>query len=138
MNRDILIGGAWPYANYYMHIGHLAALLPGDVLARYFRGNGDNVMYVSGTDSHGTPITQRAVQENTTPEEIAKRYHEAFVKSFTSMGFEYDLYTATFAEEHKKIVQEYFLKLIDNGYIYEKTIKQDYCEHCGKFYQTEK
>ena len=55
--RDILIGGAWPYANYYLHIGHFAALLPGDVLARYFRGKGDNVMYVSGSDCHGTPIT---------------------------------------------------------------------------------
>lgn len=60
MNRDILIGGAWPYANYFMHIGHLAALLPGDVLAKYFRANGDNVMYVSGTDSHGTPITRKS------------------------------------------------------------------------------
>ena len=72
MNRDVFIGGAWPYANYFMHIGHLAALLPGDVLARYFRGNGDNVIYVSGTDSHGTPITQRAIQEKVTSEEIAK------------------------------------------------------------------
>ena len=117
MNRDIFIGGAWPYANYFMHIGHLAALLPGDVLARYFRGNGDNVIYVSGTDSHGTPITQRAIQEKVTSEEIAKRYHKAFIKSFTSMNFEYDLYTATFTEEHKKLVKEYFLKLIENGYI---------------------
>lgn len=133
MNRDVFIGGAWPYANYFMHIGHLAALLPGDVLARYFRGNGDNVIYVSGTDSHGTPITQRAIQEKVTSEEIAKRYHKAFIKSFTSMNFEYDLYTATFTEEHKKLVKEYFLKLIKNGYIYEKTIKQDYCEKCSKF-----
>lgn len=133
MNRDVFIGGAWPYANYFMHIGHLAALLPGDVLARYFRGNGDNVIYVSGTDSHGTPITQRAIQEKVTSEEIAKRYHKAFINSFTSMNFEYDLYTATFTEEHKKLVKEYFLKLIKNGYIYEKTIKQDYCEKCSKF-----
>lgn len=133
MNRDILIGGAWPYANYFMHIGHLAALLPGDVLAKYFRINGDNVMYVSGTDSHGTPITQRALKEGTSPEEIAKRYHEAFIKSFNAMNFEYDMYTATFTEEHKNTVKEYFLKLIENGYIYEKLEKQDYCENCNKF-----
>ena len=49
------------------------------------------------------------------------------------MNFEYDMYTATFTEEHKKMVQEYFLKLIENGYIYEKTVEQDYCENCGKF-----
>ena len=133
MNKDILIGGAWPYANYYMHIGHLAALLPGDVLGKYFRGNGDNVMYVSGTDSHGTPITQRAAKEGVKPAEIAKKYHEAFVNSFTSMGFEYDMYTATFTDEHKEIVKEYFLDLLKNGYIYEKTVPQDYCEKCGKF-----
>ena len=133
MGRNIIIGGAWPYANYFMHIGHLAALLPGDVLAKYFRGNGDNVIYVSGTDSHGTPITQRASKENVSPEVIATRYHEAFIKSFGAMNFEYDMYTATFTEEHKKMVQEYFLKLIENGYIYEKTVEQDYCENCGKF-----
>jgi len=133
MNKDILIGGAWPYANYFMHIGHLAALLPGDVLAKYFRGNGDNVIYVSGTDSHGTPITQRANKEGVKPEEIANRYHEAFVNSFNSMNFEYDMYTATFTEEHKKTVKEYFLKLIENGYMYEKLEKQDYCENCDKF-----
>lgn len=133
MNRDILIGGAWPYANYFMHIGHLAALLPGDVLAKYFRANGDNVIYVSGTDSHGTPITQRAAKEGVTPETIAKRYHEAFIESFNAMNFEYDMYTATFTEEHKNVVKEYFLKLIQNGYMYEKLVKQDYCEKCGKF-----
>lgn len=58
--RDIFIGGAWPYANYFLHVGHLAALLPGDLLAKYYRGKGDNVIYVSGSDCHGTPITERA------------------------------------------------------------------------------
>ena len=61
--RNILIGGAWPYANSSLHLGHLAALLPGDVLARYYRENKDNVIYISGTDCHGTPITQRARKE---------------------------------------------------------------------------
>ncbi|MFA5459221.1 MAG: class I tRNA ligase family protein, partial [Bacilli bacterium] len=56
----IYIGGAWPYANNSLHIGHLAALLPGDVIARYYRLKGDEVIYVSGTDAHGTPITLRA------------------------------------------------------------------------------
>ena len=88
MNKDILIGGAWPYANYYMHIGHLAALLPGDVLGKYFRGNGDNVMYVSGTDCHGTPITIRAKKEGKTPKEIADGYHEEFTKTFDANVFD--------------------------------------------------
>ena len=131
--RDILIGGAWPYANYYLHIGHFAALLPGDILARYFRGKGDNVIYVSGSDCHGTPITERAKKENRTPEDIATYYHEEFVKTFKNAGFEYDLYSATMYDHHKEYVMEAFKKIYDNGYIYEKEELQDYCEKCSTF-----
>ena len=69
--RNILIGGAWPYANSSLHLGHLAALLPGDILARYHRLVGDNVIYVSGSDCHGTPITERAKKEGVTASSIA-------------------------------------------------------------------
>lgn len=133
MNRKILIGGAWPYANYSLHVGHLAALLPGDVLARYFRQNGDEVVYVSGTDSHGTPITQRARKEGVDPSEIAHKYHEEFVRSFGALKFSYDLYTATFTDYHKAHVQEMLVKMQENGYLYDKEKQQDYCEKCGKF-----
>ena len=64
MKRNILIGGAWPYANSSLHLGHIAGLISGDFLARYFRLKGDNVLYVSGSDCHGTPITERARKEN--------------------------------------------------------------------------
>lgn len=133
MKRDIFIGGAWPYANYYLHVGHLAALLPGDVLARFFRENGDRVIYVSGSDCHGTPITERAEKEGTTPESIANHYHDEFVKSFNNMDFSYDLYTATMSEDHKKYVMEQFKKMQDNGYIYEDTNDQDFCPKCNTF-----
>lgn len=133
--RDILIGGAWPYANYFLHVGHLAALLPGDIIARYYRGHGDNVMYVSGSDCHGTPITQRAEKEGTTPEKIATYYHEEFLKTFKNLDFEYDLYSATMTKEHSEYVQKVFKKMIDNGFIYEKEIDQDYCPKCNKFLQ---
>jgi methionyl-tRNA synthetase len=131
--KDILIGGAWPYANYYLHVGHLAALLPGDVIAKYYRIHGDNVVYVSGSDCHGTPITERARKENVKPVDIATHYHEEFVKSFAKAGFEYDCYSATMTDEHKEYVKEQFKKMIDNGYIFEKEEKQDYCEKCNKF-----
>ncbi len=133
MARDIFIGGAWPYANYYLHVGHLAALLPGDVLARYFRGKGDNVIYVSGSDCHGTPITQRAKKENVDPKEIAEHYHEEFVKSFDAMGFTYDEYTKTMSDYHKGYVMRQFERMYDNGYLYEKTESQDFCENCKAF-----
>lgn len=135
MKRDIFIGGAWPYANYYLHVGHLAALLPGDILAKYYRGCGDNVIYVSGSDCHGTPITQRAKKENKQPAEIANFYHGEFVKTFQNLGFEYDLYSNTMSEHHKKYVQEVFKKLYKNGYLYEKEVPQDYCPNCKEFLQ---
>ena len=65
--KQILIGGAWPYANGSLHIGHIAGLLPGDILARYHRAIGDKVYFVSGSDCHGTPVAIRAKQENKTP-----------------------------------------------------------------------
>jgi len=133
MKNDIFIGGAWPYANYFMHIGHLAALLPGDIIARYYRIHGDNVIYVSGSDCHGTPITERANKEKVTPFEISNHYHEEFVKTFNKLDFEYDEYSRTDSEHHEKLVQEYFKTLINNGYIYEKEAPQDYCDHCETF-----
>lgn len=129
----IFIGGAWPYANGSLHLGHVAALLPGDILARYYRQKGEKVLYVSGSDCNGTPISIRANQENTTTEAIANRYHEEFVECFQKLGFSYDLYTRTDAEHHYKSVQAIFLKLLENGYLYKKLIEQAYCETDHQF-----
>lgn len=133
MKKNIFIGGAWPYANYQLHIGHIAALLPGDVIARYYRGHGDEVIYVSGTDTHGTPITERAKKEGKTPKEIAEFYHEKDVNTFSKYNFTYDLYTSTMTEEHSKMVQDYFMDLVHNGYIYEKEELQDFCDFCDTY-----
>ena len=131
--KDILIGGAWPYANNSLHIGHLAALLPADVIARYHRGCGNRVIYVSGTDCHGTPITVRAKKEGVTPESIALKYHEEFINSFKNLDFSYDFYTATMSLEHKKQVQEFYKIILDNGYIYEQEDEQDFCPTCNEY-----
>lgn len=131
--KNILIGGAWPYANSSLHLGHLAALISGDFLKRYHELLGDNVIYVSGTDCHGTPITERAAREDISPNEIAERYHKEFTDIFNKMNFSYDLYTKTCDEYHKKHVKEMFLKMYENGYIYSKKSMQPYCEHCNKF-----
>ncbi|XXM74469.1 methionine--tRNA ligase [Lysinibacillus sphaericus] len=129
----IFIGGAWPYANGSLHLGHIAALLPGDILARYYRQKGERVLYVSGSDCNGTPISIRANQEHKTTEEIANRYHQEFEECFTKLGFTYDLYTRTDAYHHHKSVQKIFLKLLENGYLYKKTIEQAYCETDQQF-----
>lgn len=123
----VLIGGAWPYANGSLHLGHIAALLPGDILARYYRLKGEDVLYVSGSDCNGTPISIRANQENTTVSAIADRYHNEFVDCFNKLGFTYDLYTRTDAEHHHQSVQQIFLTLLDNNFLYKRKIEQAYC-----------
>ena len=120
MNRNVVVGGAWPYANSSLHLGHLCSLLPGDFLSRYHRKMGDNVIYVSGTDCHGTPITIRAKKEKKEPKEISDFYNEEFNKTFKKMNFSYDLYTQTEDEYHKEKVKEFFRKMYDNKYIIEK------------------
>ncbi len=133
MNRNIVIGNAWPYANSSLHLGHVAGLISGDILARYFRLTGDNVMFVSGSDCHGTPITERARKEGKNPKEIAEFYDSEFRNLFKRFNFSYDLFSSTDTDYHKEKVKILFRKLYDNGYIYEKIEPQCFCEKCNKF-----
>lgn len=130
--KKVLVGGAWPYANGSLHIGHIAGLLPGDVLARYWRAKGAQVVYVSGSDCYGTPITVRAKKEGKSPKEISDYYHEEFSEVFEKLGFSYDLYTKTSDEHHIEFVKEFHKKLYGSSYIEERTIKQAYCPCCRK------
>ncbi|WP_219836758.1 methionine--tRNA ligase [Paenibacillus sp. R14(2021)] len=130
---NIFIGGAWPYANGSLHLGRLASLLPGDVLARYYRARGDKVLYVSGSDCHGTPVAVQAAQEGVSPKAVASRYHEEFVDCFEKLGFSYDLYTRTDQEFHHRVVQDLFLQLLENGWLYKKTVQQSFCETDQRF-----
>lgn len=131
--KNILIGGACPYANGSLHIGHIAGLLPGDVLARYHRAIGDNVYFVSESDCHGTPVALRARQEKRSPQEVSDFYHEEFVDCFDRLGFSYDVYTKTSSDEHKKFVRDFHKKLYESSYVYEKEVPQAYCESCDTF-----
>ena len=133
MKRNILIGGAWPYANGSLHIGHISALLPGDVLARYHRACGDQVYFVSGSDCHGTPVAVRAKKEGKTPQEISGFYHDEFVQCFEKLGFSYDCYTRTSDERHKQFVREFHARLYRSEFVYEKETPQAYCEKCESF-----
>lgn len=130
---NIFIGGAWPYANGSLHIGHIAALLPGDVIARYYRAKGDNVLYVSGSDCHGTPIAIRAKNENVSPRTIVDKYHDEFKYCFDKLDFSYDFYSRTDDVYHKQEVQTLLKLLYERGLIYEKEVEQLYCEHCNQF-----
>lgn len=131
--RNIFIGGAWPYANGSLHLGRLASVLPGDVLARYHRANGDSVLYVSGSDCHGTPVAVQASQVGVSPSEIADRYHHEFVQCFKMLDFSFDLYTRTDEKHHHQTVQELFLRLLENGCLDKRNVQQTYCEVDGRF-----
>lgn len=130
---NVLIGGAWPYANGSLHIGHIAALLPGDILARYHRAKGDNVYFVSGSDCHGTPVTIRAKKENKTPYQVSEYYHSEFEECFKELGFSYDYYGKTSTDEHKDFVVEFHKKLYKSQYVYKKIAPQAFCNGCNQF-----
>lgn len=127
------IGGAWPYANGSLHLGHIAGLIQGDVLARYFRLKGDEVLYVSGSDCHGTPISIRAAQEGVSPQKITDTYHNEFNQCFEKLGFSYDVYSRTDCNEHHDFVKDIFINLYKDKVIYPKIIEQTYCEECKQF-----
>ena len=116
---NIIIGNAWPYANGPLHLGRIAVWLPGDVLARYHRMMGDNVVFVSGTDCHGMPVTNRAEEEGITPLEAVEKYHNEFQRCFKSLGFSFDIFEKTHSEYHEEKVKEFILDLYKKGYIYE-------------------
>lgn len=128
----ILIGSAWPYANGSLHIGHLAALLPADVLARYYRARGDSVYLVSGSDCYGTPVAMRAKQENRQPGEISDEYHREFCTCFEKLGFRFDRFGKTTSEEHREFVRQFHREMYVGDYICEKPAPQAWCEHCGQ------
>ncbi len=134
MGKKVLVASAWPYANGSLHLGHVAGLIGGDVLARYYRLKGDDVLFVSGSDCHGTPIAVEADKQGLHPSEIANKYHEEFKDNFLNgLSFSYDNYTKTTTDNHRQVVQEMFLKLYKDGDIYIKEEELPYCSNCQRF-----
>ena len=134
MTDTILIAIAWPYANAEIHVGNLTGShLPGDIVARYHRLKGDRVLVVSGTDSHGTPVTLRSDAEGKPVEEVYQRFHNQFIELFQQAGIAYDLFTTTHTENHFQVAQSMFLALHKNGYLYTETRPQWYSPSANRF-----
>ena len=134
MPERILIGVAWPYANGPLHMGHVAGCyLAADIFARYHRMKGNDVLMVSGSDAHGTPITIRADQEGVEPQEVLERYHTQFLTTWERLGISFDLFTSTHTENHQAVVQDFFLRLKEQGYIYPDTMLLAHCSGCDRF-----
>lgn len=147
MTKNILVAVAWPYANGRLHLGRVVGcLLPADIFARYHRLRGNNVLMISGSDTHGTPITIAAEKANTTPEAIYSHYHQDSIQAQQKLGISFDLFTHTDTENHTRVVQDLFCQLYKNGHIFPQSQKLLYaangralpdryvegtCPHCG-------
>ncbi|MCB0727708.1 MAG: methionine--tRNA ligase [Ignavibacteriae bacterium] len=129
-----LVTAALPYANNYVHIGHLAgAYLPPDIYVRYRKLKGDDVIFISGSDEHGTAIDMAAIQEKVSPQEIIDRYHFSNKKAFEDIGIEFDIFSRTSNKIHHETAQEFFLNLFNKNILVKKTEKQLYSEKEKRF-----
>jgi methionyl-tRNA synthetase len=119
--EKILVAVAWPYANGPRHIGHVAGFgVPSDIFARYHRLRGNDVLMVSGTDEHGTPIMVAAENEGLSPRELADRYSKVIREDLRDLGLSYDLFTRTTTANHYRVVQDMFRTVYENGYLQER------------------
>src|SRR5256885_1163439 len=118
----VLAAVAWPYANGPRHIGHVSGFgVPSDVFSRYMRMAGHDVLMVSGTDEHGTPILVQAENEGVTPRELADWYNRLIVEALQALGWSYDLFTRTTTPNHAAVAQELFRTVYANGYMIKQT-----------------
>jgi methionyl-tRNA synthetase len=119
--RKILVAPAWPYAAGHRHLGHVAGFgVPSDVFARYHRLAGNDVLMVSGTDEHGTPVMVAADREGKSVGEVADYYNESFREDFRRLGLSYDLFSRTTTANHERVTQDLFRTLYDHGFIVER------------------
>ena len=129
----ILSAVAWPYANGPRHIGHVAGFgVPSDVFSRYMRMAGHDVLMVSGTDEHGTPILVAADEEGVSARELADRNNRLIVEDLVALGLSYDLFTRTTAGNHYHVVQDMFTTVRDNGYMVQQVTRSAISPSTGR------
>jgi methionyl-tRNA synthetase len=132
--QKVLVTSAWPYINVTPHLGNLVgSVLSADVAARYYRLQGEDVLMVSGSDTHGTPIEVEAMKEKITPKALTDRNHTRVAELFRKWEASFDNYTSTESVIHKEFVQQHLMKIYRNGYIFEKETEMLYCEHDRRF-----
>ncbi len=132
--KRVLVCSAWPYASGVPHLGNLvSSLLSGDVFTRYYRLRGKDVIYVSGTDAHGTKIEFEARKLGITPLELATQTHEKICDILKAFGIAFDNYTTTECETHKQFVHDIYLDIEKNGYIKTQLESRAYCKRCQRF-----
>ncbi len=134
MKERIVINCALPYANNHLHIGHIAgAYLPGDIFNRYSRISGKEVMFICGSDEYGTPIALQAEREGKTPMEVATEFHLEHMNTFKSLDIGFDYFGRTTDPAHEKYSQEFFLKLMEKGFLEKRKVISSYCQVDRRF-----
>jgi len=129
-----VITSAWPYVNAIPHLGNMiGSVLSSDVFARFCRLKGDEVVFVSGSDSHGTPVAVAAKQQNVPTKDLAIKYHNIIKELFEKWQISYDNYTITHNPTHIEFVQKFYLEVQKNGYVFEKELEMLYCENDNFF-----
>jgi len=132
--EKVLVTSAWPYINVTPHLGNLVgSVLSADVTARYYRLKGSDVLMVSGSDTHGTPIEVEAIKQGIKPKELTDRNHAKVAELFQRWDASFDNYTSTESPIHKEFVQKTLLEIQKNGYIFEQDTQMLYCEHDQRF-----
>ena len=131
--KPLLVTCGLPYTNGPCHIGHLRTYVPADFYVRYMRRSGEEVVFVCGSDNHGTPIVISAEREGSTPRELSERYHEHFYETFRRMEVIFDRFGMTDDAMNRDTTRSIVERLVDNGYVYSKTISQSYCPECERF-----
>lgn len=130
----ILVTAALPYANGPLHVGHaIGAYIPADVYTRYHRLKGNDVIYICGTDEHGTPIALTAEAEGISPKEVVDKYYQIISEAFANLGISFDNFSRTTKDVHYKTSQDFFLKILKKGLIYKNTVRRFYCQKCQRF-----
>ncbi len=132
--EKILVTCALPYANGPLHAGHIrSTYLPADIYVRFLKMNDENVLFICGSDEHGTPITVRADKEKVSPIDIATMYHNVMQGEFSALRIDFDIFSRTTTRTNFRNAQEFFLKALKKGYIYDKEVEQYFCKTCSKF-----
>lgn len=125
-----VITSAWPYVNSIPHLGNMiGSVLSSDIFARFCRLKGDEVVFVSGSDSHGTPVAVAAKKQNTSAQKLALKNHAIIKDLFKKWQISYDNYTITHNPTHIEFVRNFYMDIQKNGYIFEKELESLYCEH---------
>lgn len=132
--KRTLVTAALPYANGPVHIGHLAGVyVPADIYVRYKRLQGENVLFVGGSDEHGVPVTIRARKEGCSVQDIVDRYHNLIKTSFERFGISFDVYSRTTSKIHHQFASDFFKYLNDHGKFIQQESEQFYDETTQEF-----